>query len=149
MRSNIDAVYEIQRLYPQIYLACHVDHVRAASTSWKLSARDSSLLSHLHSGRDTSPRELAAHLGVAASTLSAAISRLQRYGYITSSSLAEDRRQRALRLTPKGGEALRATSVLDADRLTELLLHLSPREQKAALRGLVLLAGAARKMRRS
>ncbi|HLM24731.1 MAG TPA: hypothetical protein VK274_06710 [Pyrinomonadaceae bacterium] len=24
-----DDVFEIQRLYPQIYIACHTDHVRA------------------------------------------------------------------------------------------------------------------------
>ena len=41
------AVLEIQRLYPQIYLACHVDHVRASSTEWRLSSRDSSILAHL------------------------------------------------------------------------------------------------------
>jgi hypothetical protein len=27
-----DQVLELQRLYPQIYLACHVDHVRSASS---------------------------------------------------------------------------------------------------------------------
>jgi DNA-binding MarR family transcriptional regulator len=74
MRS--EAVFEIQRLFPQIYLACHVDHVRAASTAWDLSSHDSSILVHLDREKPISPRDLAKHLGVAASTLSAAIARL-------------------------------------------------------------------------
>ncbi len=82
MRDQL--VSEIQRLYPQIYLACHVDHVRARSTEWRLSARDSALLSHLDRKTGTSPKALAAHLGVASSTLSAAIARLVDLGYISS-----------------------------------------------------------------
>lgn len=142
-----DLVHEIQRLYPQIYLACHVDHVRASSTEWRLSARDSSLLAHLDREDGTSPRTLAAHMGVAASTLSAAIARLERLGYITSSPPESDKRQRELRLTPKGAEAMASTSVLDAGRVGELLEKMEPRERKAAVKGLALLAAAARKMR--
>ena len=37
---NDDDVFEVQRLYPQIYLACHTDHVRAASTKWRISSQD-------------------------------------------------------------------------------------------------------------
>lgn len=142
-----DLVHEVQRLYPQIYLACHVDHVRASSTEWRLSARDSSMLAHLDRDRGTSPRELAAHLGVAPSTLSAAIARLERLGYLTSSAPASDKRLRELRLTAKGAEAMASTSVLDVDRVRTLLEQLEPRERKAAVRGLALLAAAARKMK--
>jgi DNA-binding MarR family transcriptional regulator len=144
-----ELVHEIQRLYPQIYLACHVDHVRARSTEWKLSARDSSMLAHLDRTHGTSPRELAAHLGVAASTLSASIARLERLGYLTSSAPETDRRQRELRLTAKGAQAMASTSVLDAERVQSLLEQLEPRDRKAAVRGLALLANAARKMRHS
>src|SRR3954452_7811289 len=92
-----ELVREIQRLYPQIYLACHVDHVRASSTQWRLSSGDSSMLSHLDRDRGMSPRDLAAHLVVAASPLPAAISRLVRLGYIASDVAANDKRQRELR----------------------------------------------------
>ena len=145
MRDEL--VHEIQRLYPQIYLACHVDHVRARSTEWQLSARDSSMLAHLDRKRGTSPRELAAHLGVAASTLSASIARLEKLGYLTSSAPDSDRRQRELRLTAKGAEAMASTSVLDSERVRALLDQLPPRDRTAAVRGLQLLANAARKMR--
>ena len=142
-----DDVFEIQRLFPQIYLACHVDHVRAASTSWDLSSHDSSILAHLDRDAPISPRALATHLGVAASTLSAAITRLGELGYLTSKPAQSDKRQRELRLTARGSEAIASTSVLDAKRVAELLNQLNPDDRAAAVRGLQLLARAARQMK--
>ena len=141
-----EAVSEIQRLYPQIYLACHVDHVRAASTAWDLSSHDASILAHLDRDTPISPRELAAHLGVAPSTLSASITRLSELGYLTSKPAPSDKRQRELRLTARGSEAIASTSVLDAKRVAQLLHQLNPNDRAAALRGLRLLALAARQM---
>ena len=140
------AVLELQRLYPQIYLACHVDHVRASSTEWRLSARDSSILAHLDSDHGMSPKTLAAHLNVAPSTLSAAIAKLVELGYIRSDPPESDKRQRELRLTRKGEEAMAGTSVLDAARVATLLERLSEPEQHSALYGLRLLARAAREL---
>jgi DNA-binding MarR family transcriptional regulator len=140
-------VFEIQRLFPQIYLACHVDHVRAASTAWELSSHDSTLLVHLDLESAISPRALAAHLGVAASTLSAAITRLSGLGYLTSKPAPSDKRQRELRLTAKGAQAIASTSVLDENRVRELLDQLDPNECADAVRGLQLLARAARQMK--
>lgn len=140
-------VFDIQRLYPQIYLACHVDHIRAASTTWRLSARDASILAHLNLKVGTSPRTLAAHLSVVASTLSAALQRLERLGYITNIQREADKRQRELWLTERGAEAMSATSVLDADRIRQLLGKLSVAERASAIDGLTLLAQAAREIR--
>jgi DNA-binding MarR family transcriptional regulator len=148
MASMLDElVFEVQRLYPHIYLACHVDHVRATSTEWQLSSRDSSILAHLDRESGTSPRALAAHLGVVPSTLSAAIARLTKLGYITSSPAEGDRRQRELRLTRKGAEAMASTSVLDAERVRSMLALLGENERREAIRGLALLARAARGMK--
>ncbi len=93
-----------------------------------------------------SPRRLASHLGVAPSTLSASIARLTKLGYITSTPMDDDRRRRELRLTPRGSEAIRSTSVLDAERVRAMIGKLKPKERKEALRGLALLAEAARKL---
>ena len=142
-----EAVSEIQRLFPQIYLACHVDHVRAASTAWELSSHDSSILVHLDREKTISPRTLASHLGVAASTLSASITRLSRLGYLTSKPAPSDKRQRELRLTARGSEAIASTSVLDAKRVARLLNQLNPDDRAAGVRGLQLLAQAARQMK--
>jgi len=140
---NDPLVFELQRLYPQIYLACHVDHVRASSTKWRLSARDASILAHLKLSEGTSPRTLAAHLRITASTLSAALKRLARLGYIESTPRLGDRRLRELRLTEHGAEAMASTSVLDAARVQQLLEKLSASEREVAVRGLTLLAQAA------
>jgi DNA-binding MarR family transcriptional regulator len=142
-----EAVFEIQRLFPQIYLACHVEHVRATSTSWDLSSHDASILAHLDRDTPVGPRALAGHLGVAASTLSAAISRLNSLGYLTSKPARSDKRQRELRLTPRGVEAIASTSVLDAKRVAQLLNRLDPDDRAAGVRGLQLLAQAARQMK--
>jgi len=139
-------VFEIQRLYPQIYLACHVAHVRASSTVWRLSARDSSILADLNRDAGMSPKALAAHLSVAPSTLSAAIARLVELGYISSDPPEADKRQRELRLTEQGAEAMASTSVLDEERVASLLFRLNSDEQAAALKGRLLLARAAREL---
>ena len=142
-----DDVYEVQRLYPQIYVACHNDHVRAVSTGWRVSSQDATILVHLDREFGLSPRALAGHLGVAPSTLSASIARLSKLGYLTSLPNQKDRRQRELRLTNRGAEAISATSVLNAERVRVMLSKLKPGERKEALHGLALLAQAARRMK--
>jgi len=144
MRDKI--VREVQRLYPQIYLACHVDHVRARSTKWRLSSRDSSILAHLDEKRGMSPHTLASHLSVASSTLSAAIRRLTDLGYINSDPGQTDLRQRELRLTARGATAMAETSVLDGRRVAAVLKLLSVKDREAAVNGLRLLASAARQL---
>lgn len=139
-------MYEVQRLYPQIFVACHTDHVRAVSTKWRLSSQDASILVHLEREFGLSPRALAGHLSVAPSTLSAALTRLAKLGYLTNTPNQKDRRKRELRLTARGAEAISATSVLDAERVRIMLSKLGTEEKKKALHGLALLAQAARKM---
>ena len=99
---NDEDVFEVQRLYPQIYIACHTDHVRAVSTKWRISSQDASILVHLDRDTGLSPRALADHLGVAPSTLSAALARLAALDYLTNNPHGTDRRKRELRLTARG-----------------------------------------------
>jgi DNA-binding MarR family transcriptional regulator len=141
-----DDVFEIQRLYPQIYLACHNDHIRASSTEFRVSSQDGSVLVHLDREVGIRPNALAKHLGVAASTLSATIARLEKLGYLSSTPPANDKRQRELKLTARGAEAIAATSVLNAGRVQALMKKLKPDERKTAVRGLALLARAAREI---
>jgi DNA-binding MarR family transcriptional regulator len=136
-------VSAVQRCYPQIYLACHVDHMRAVSTPYRLSAKDSVLLVHLDEKAAVSAGRLARHLGVAASTLSAAIQRLESLGYLTRAARPKDRRTIELRLTATGAKAMEATSVLDRKRIASVLARLSLAERNRAVKGLALLARGA------
>lgn len=140
---NASLVRSVQRAYPQVYLACHVDHVRTKSNRHHLSAHDSAVLAHLDEARATTAGALARHLGVAASTLSAALTRLEQLGHLSRSPAPRDRRRVELRLTAQGAEAMAETSVLDPRRVAAVLASLSPRDQKRAVAGLSLLARAA------
>lgn len=141
-----DDVFEVQRLYPQIFVACHTGHVRAVSTKWRLSSQDASILAHLDCKIGLSPRALAGHLRVAPSTLSASLGRLSKLGYLITTPNEKDRRKREIRLTLRGAEAISSTSVLDAKRVRAMLDKLKPGERRVALRGLALLAEAARRL---
>jgi DNA-binding MarR family transcriptional regulator len=141
--SNRD-VRLVQVAYPQIYFACHTRHIRRASTATRLSAADSTLLAHLDEDRATRPTALAKHLGLAASTLSAAVARLARLGYVGYGKAAADGRAVDLRLTVKGGAAMQASSVLDSALVAKMLDQLSAVERKRALEGIGLLAKGAR-----
>ena len=135
----------VQVAYPQIYFACHTRHVRRASTATHLSATDSTLLAHLDEKDAVRATALAKHLGLAASTLSAAIARLAALGYVVQRRGAKDGRAVDLLLTTTGAAAMQASSVLESGRVQRMLSHLTLGERKRALDGLGLLARAARK----
>ena len=143
-----DPITAIQRYYPQIYLACHVDHVRASSTPRRLSANDSMLLAHLDEDAPVSAGALARHLGVAASTLSAAVKRLHALGYLRRQAQSRDARIVELWLTTVGAEAMAETSVLDRQHVAGLLAQMSASDRTRATEGLALLARAAGAYRR-
>ena len=137
----------VQVCYPQIYFACHTRHLRRASTPTKLSAADSTLLAHLDERTSVRATALARHLGVAPSTLSAAVKRLTAHGYIVQDRPARDGRVRVLRLSRSGAAAMQASSVLETTRVRAMLSRLSAAQRKQALAGLSLLAAAARNPR--
>lgn len=139
-------VFAIQRYFPQIYLACHVRHTRARSNSFSLSPTDSRLLGHLDPSAAMSSRDLAKHLGVAASTLTAALDRLERLGYLRRVRSPNDRRRVDLYLAPLGEKAMSGSSVLDGERLQTIIDSLEPRDRRAAVRGLEILARASRSL---
>ena len=136
----------VQVCYPQIYFACHTRHVRRASTATQLSASDSTLLAHLDERDAVRATALAKHLGLAASTLSAAIARLASLGYVIQRRHAKDGRAVDLLLSPRGAAAMQASSVLESARVMKMLGQLTAAERKRALDGLTLLGKAARKV---
>lgn len=135
----------IQVAYPQVYLACHTRHQRKRTTTHALSARDSSILSHLDVRTPTTPAKLARHLGIARSTLSEALKHLTTLGYTAQSArttAAGTRGGVAIALTERGLEAIRETSVLEEPRLRAVLQHLSATQLRDVARGMNALAAA-------
>ena len=143
MRVTNEQVAAVQRDYPKIYLACHTRHVRRRSGS-QLTPQESTLLAHLSVDAPVRAAELARHLGVGASTLSAALKRLVAMGFITRAPDERDQRAVGLRLSRLGASAMQASSVLDPARVARMLRQLSADERRQALDGLSLLARAAR-----
>jgi DNA-binding MarR family transcriptional regulator len=141
--SNRD-VAAIQRFYPQIYLACHTRHHRRRSNAAQLTPQESSILAHLHEDAPMRAAALARHLGVVASTMSAAIKRLTGLGYIARDPESGDRRALALRLSRQGARAMQTGSVLERRRVAAMLAQLPPQKRAHAIEGLGLLANAAR-----
>jgi DNA-binding MarR family transcriptional regulator len=141
-----DDIFQVQQLYPRIYLACHREHQRKASSPDRISDRDSSVLAHLTVEGPkalNSASKLARHLNVTRATLSQALTNLIELGYVEEEVDWDDERRKRLRLTPKGRLALSRSSVLDPNRLRTLMNRLSARERKKVVEGMRLLADAA------
>ena len=138
---------EILRCYPQIYLACHVEHRTRGSSQSGLTSREASFLAHVDEPEGSSPAALARHLGIGRSTLSAALARLEGLGLVSIEADGGDARRKRVRLTTAGREAIASSSVLDAERVVALLGTLAAGERRRAVEGLRLLAEAARRLR--
>jgi DNA-binding MarR family transcriptional regulator len=143
------AARELMRTYPLIYFACHTRHVRDPQTNRLLSRHQASILDHLDEIDPTTLNDLAGHMGVTAGTMSVAIDRLERQGYVTRLRDAADKRRVHLRLTTAGVRIRQASSVLDPTRVESLLGRLDDQERAAALTGLQFLARAAQEQRRA
>jgi DNA-binding MarR family transcriptional regulator len=137
-----EAMTAVMTLYPRIYFACHTRHVHDPQTQRLLSRHQASILDHLDEIEPTTVLELAAHMGVTAATISIAIDRLERKGYVVRLRDAKDRRRVHVRLTTAGVRVREASSVLDASRVEALVGRLSDEERARAIEGLGLLARA-------
>jgi DNA-binding MarR family transcriptional regulator len=129
--------------YPRIYFACHRRHVYDADQQRLVSAHQASILDHLDAVESTVLSDLAKHMGVTASTMSLAVDRLERNGYVARQRDPADGRRVRVKLTDAGVRVRRANSVLDPALVAEMLEQLPVNERRAALRGLQVLARAA------
>lgn len=138
-----DLVDAVQQAYPSLWFACHVEHrTRGEPHPTGLTDREATILAHI-APDGTAPAPLAAHLGMAKSSLSAHIARLEQLGYLRSDATDVDARRRLLVLTPEGRAARRSASPLHADRVAGVLTQLDEADRARAVQGLALLARAA------
>jgi DNA-binding MarR family transcriptional regulator len=137
-------VQTVLRCYPQIYFACHCRHVRDQKTNAQLSSHQASVLDHLDDVEGTSLLALAQHMGVTASTMSLTVDRLERGGYVRRERHPNDGRRVDLRLTEAGVGIKKQQKVLEPELIAAMLRHLQPAPRREALRGLELLADAAK-----
>lgn len=129
--------------YPKVYFACHTRHVRDPQTDKKISAHQASILDHLDEVEATRLTDLAEHIAVTPGTMSVHVARLEAKGYLIRTRDANDGRCVRLRLSTAGRRIRTASSVLDPDRVGEMLGCLSRADRRQALAGLRLLAQAA------
>jgi DNA-binding MarR family transcriptional regulator len=108
-----------------------------------LSRHQASILDHLDELDPMSVNDLARHMGVTPATMSLAIDRLERKGYVARNRDGTDRRRVHVRLTSAGVRIKEASSVLDPTLVESLLSRLTERERETAIHGLALLAAAA------
>jgi DNA-binding MarR family transcriptional regulator len=77
--------------------------------------------------------------------MSEAVSTLVRHGYVVKApAVGRDRRHVGIVLSPKGVQAVRASSVLERRRLGAVLARLSARDLSVVIGGLTRLARACR-----
>src|SRR4026207_2155544 len=93
-----EAMTAVMTLYPRIYFASHTRHVRHPQSQRILRRHRASILDHLDELAPTTVMDLAGHMGVTAATMSLAIDRLERKGYVVRLKDAKDRRRRAGRV---------------------------------------------------
>jgi len=138
-----ESVRQLLELYPRIYFACHRRHVRDPESKQVLSAHQGSILDHLDERDPVTLQELARHMGVTPSTMSLQIEQLVRKGYVLRERDAHDARRLRLRLSAAGARVREANSVLDTERVRQMLRRLSAEQRAVGIAGLALLAKAA------
>ena len=142
--ASASAVQKVVDLVPRILYACRRLDARALSTGRSLSPQQALILDQLDPEIPTSLQALAAQMNVTAPTMSVAIGRLVREGYVRRDRDEIDGRRLDLTLSPAGARVRKSTSSLDPRRVAALLSRLSAADRANAIRGLTALAEAAR-----
>ena len=143
-----DSVDAVLRDYPRIFFACHRRHTRDPQSGALVSEKHVQILDHLDEVLAVSLSSLASHMGVTPGTMSVAVDRLVKRGFVARTPDVVDRRRVLLRLTEAGARICEAHSVLDPALVDNMLAALSDADRVHALAGLFLLASAAKESAR-
>jgi DNA-binding MarR family transcriptional regulator len=138
-----EEIASVLRDYPRIYFACHRRHTRDPNDGQLVSERQIQILDHLDEFTALSLSALADHMGVTVGTMSVAVDRLVKRGYIARAIDGDDRRRVLLRVTRAGAQLCEAHSVLDQALIGAMLAQLGDADRARALDGLAILGRAA------
>src|SRR5882757_2909799 len=89
----------IQRPYPQVWFACHLEHRTRTSSDDGPTDREAGILAHIDASDGARASDVARHLGISKSTLSAQLKRLVGLGFVRLERGSADQRERPVRLT--------------------------------------------------
>ena len=140
---NNDQVAAVMRDYPRIYFACHRRDTRDPQNGRLVSEHQVQILDHLNEFAALSLTALADLMGVTAGTMSVAVDRLVKGGYVSRAIDGDDRRRVLLRLSRTGAQLCEAHSVLDPELIGAMIAQLPEDDRAKALDGLAILARAA------
>lgn len=93
-------------------------------------------------GRDLSPKDLAAKLGITSASMTTLVDRLVRGGHVTREPHPTDRRALILRPTPGSDEEVRTTLGKMHQRMIEVAAGLSPQETETVVAFLAKMSEA-------
>lgn len=129
-------VQRVNRLFTEIVNAVMAHHNRLLS---KVGGGRMLTMSELHVidaiGTELLPMsEIATRLGVTPGTITVAVDRLEKKGFLTRMRTAEDCRLVLVGLTPSGEEVLRHHAAVDRYLASCAVAHLSPEEQESLVR---------------
>ncbi len=139
-KSDIETLLEC---YLRIYSACHVPSPARGKKSSSVSSNQAVVLDNLSLTRGVTVLNLASHMGVAPSTMSLTLDRLERGAFIKRIKDREDGRRTYVFLTPDGDRIKRGQKILEPERIAALLGNLTINKRKQAIAGLRNLMEAA------
>ena len=134
------ATHDLLTLYPRILHACQARQVRDGQRL--VSRNQATILLYLDEVEPITVNTLARHLGVTAGTMSLAIDRLERQGYVVRLRDGHDRRRVLVRLSSAGVRVREATMLLDPARVAAVLSRLAEIERAQVIAALRLLTRA-------
>ncbi|WP_051670666.1 MarR family winged helix-turn-helix transcriptional regulator [Bryobacter aggregatus] len=141
-KSDVETVLEC---YVRIYFACHTRQVGDGKSKKgiDISTHQAKVLEYLDANDGMTVLDLARNIGVAPSTMSLTLDRLERGSFVRRQKDPSDGRRTLIYLTSDGDRIKRKQKVLEPDLIAAMLGKLPTAKRKEAMAGLRSLMDAA------
>lgn len=143
-KSDVETLLEC---FQRIYSTCHVRNQTLGKMASAVSANQASVLDNLSTTKGVTVLNLASRMGVAPSTMSLTLDRLERGSFIKRIKDTGDGRRTFVFLTLEGDRIQRGQKMLEPERIAALLGTLPPGKRKPVVAGLRTLLEAASNLR--